>query len=142
MRFGWFCPNCGAHYKRHGKGKCLRSSRSCKGFVCECGEHTDAYRVGISLDTVCPTAKCYHCGWGDSYPDLAKIENIQRFASLLGDLRDGDESANIKLRVILHEWLAQCVDIFVENLGDTDLCGKFGDEVLVSMWSYLRMVPD
>lgn len=85
IKIEWACPKCGAVANAHGKGgsnKCedrlSRNGEDCSGFICEC----DGDEGGIDIATEgghgecfsnpCPTATCYHCGWGGTFPKRPK----------------------------------------------------------------------
>jgi hypothetical protein len=79
MKIEFKCPKCQAPPNDHGKGgpeKCNdRHGRSqdsgCMGFICEC-DNDGSEGHGESFEDPCPSANCYHCGWGGTFPTKPK----------------------------------------------------------------------
>lgn len=65
------CPKCGAKPGEHGKGgpeACHETSREqCQGVICECADEGVKTHGEVASDP-CPSANCYHCGWGGTLP--------------------------------------------------------------------------
>lgn len=75
MKFEWKCPECGAAPNKHGEGgaeKCEYDRNGwCCGFLCECDDDGSKDH-GCLLTKPCPSANCYHCGWGGTFPQMPK----------------------------------------------------------------------
>lgn len=69
----WSCPKCGATAHKKGKGPCMDgyscSHRTCEGLICECEDSGEDPDHGRTVDSPCPEANCYHCGWGGTLPE-------------------------------------------------------------------------
>lgn len=70
--FEWKCPDCGARVNQHGKGECTSRTETGCGFFCECGDDGEDGEHGVTLQKICHEARCYHCGWEGSYPQMPK----------------------------------------------------------------------
>lgn len=73
----WKCPQCKVDHEgcdflsEEVKAKCA-AHHGCMGFICECVDDGENPDHGQHLGDPCPDARCYHCGWAGTFPQIPK----------------------------------------------------------------------
>jgi hypothetical protein len=93
----------------------------CHGFLCECDEDDVAgpyreFRHGKSYDDPCKKARCYHCSWGGTHPEIP--DKAAKIIDSLGDIPidwEYDESGT-------HGWIFSVgkLSFFKQTAGSED----------------------
>ena len=130
----WACPRCGADSYKHGKGECLNdlTRLDCLGFICECPESPESTEKSHGTHTdPCPDARCYHCGWANSFPPKPKKPKKEMSSTQSGSTNAYDQLRSILKRVELLEAMAEAVE---------KECSKFDhpDEDRPELWEALQ----